>query len=814
MSSRGGQKPTKMRPVSNAPKMINPYREKPKGAEHMRDRATIKRLAMYNTRAKYNREGQFMGGAFMNREVDEPVKRVAPDRRWFGNTRVIGQKDLEKFREQMNMKMKDPYTVVLHQQKLPMALLNDPYQKARADLLSAQTFDDTFGPKSQRKRPQLPENVADIEAVADSVETKKYDSGKDEQSAVFVKDYMKDDALETVFKKGTSRRIWNELYKVIDSSDVLVQVLDVRDPMGTRCKRIEDELRKPDRRHKHLILVLNKCDLVPTWVTRRWVKLLSREYPTLAFHASITNPFGKGSLLSLLRQFGKLHSDKKQISVGFVGYPNVGKSSVINSVKGDNVCPSAPVPGETKTWRYITLFKRIFLIDCPGVVYPFGNTPTDCVLKGVVRMELIESPEDYIGAVLDRVRPQYIKQHYGIAQWEDSLDFLKQLARRSGKLLKGGDPDLTNAARMVLSDWQLGRLPYFICPPFEDDNGGTGLFDVDKLKSAAQQQQQQQQQQQEGQKSKVSVVGDDDEDEEEDEEEGDADADGGKGDDDEDEVFDEDDEDELEWDEDDSDEDGEGEGEIFDEFGDLEQKLEEAKYRADVLKKHEKLLEMKRQKKNKTKELNVNKKSKATPISTKLEVDEQDLGTLAVRSRYASMDMDERLYLAALKESQSKESQSKSTATSLSTTTTGVAAPTVGSKRKATQSQSVEQSSSVEDSNKKSKTVAGEETGGDDQEAEEKDEGVTVDAEKQMINSLFNIVPESKGKMTKRDIRSRDERQAKGIAATSVLIVKNVLPTSTTTAANTTSSTSTDKPSDKNKSSTKGDGKAKGGKKR
>lgn len=52
----------------------------------------------------------------------------------------------------------------------------------------------------------------------------------------------------------------------LDSSDVVIQVLDARDPMGTRSKRIETELKKPDRRHKHVIFVLNKCDLVPTWV--------------------------------------------------------------------------------------------------------------------------------------------------------------------------------------------------------------------------------------------------------------------------------------------------------------------------------------------------------------------------------------------------------------------------------------------------------------------------------------------------------------------------------------------------------------------
>jgi len=74
-------------------------------------------------------------------------------------------------------------------------------------------------------------------------------------------------------------------------------------------------------------------DLQPIAVTRKWMQILQKERPTLAFHASITKPFGKGALISLLRQFAILHKDEKSISVGFIGYPNVGKSSVINTMK-------------------------------------------------------------------------------------------------------------------------------------------------------------------------------------------------------------------------------------------------------------------------------------------------------------------------------------------------------------------------------------------------------------------------------------------------------------------------------------------------
>lgn len=207
---------------------------------------------------------------------------------------------------------------------------------------------------------------------------------------------------DPIFSKGQSHRIWGELFKVLDSSDVVVEVLDARDPLGTRAYHVENHLKKQyvifvclselallftltfagySMRHKQLILLLNKADLVPTWALKRWLHILSKEYPVLAFHASITKPFGKGALIQVLRQFQHLHSDKQQISVGFIGYPNVGKSSVINTLRHKKVCQVAPIPGMTKVWQYITLFKKLFLVDCPGVVYPSEDTESDIVLK-------------------------------------------------------------------------------------------------------------------------------------------------------------------------------------------------------------------------------------------------------------------------------------------------------------------------------------------------------------------------------------------------------------------------------------------------
>lgn len=458
-------KNSRSRGISKGNHSFNPDRSKTPGVQKGRDRATVKRLLMYRGgKPQRDASGKIVRPApFQSRLASGTVARVEPNRKWFGNTRVIGQNALQRFQEELGKARNDPYQLVMSKTKLPVTLLNEKAKHSQVHILQTESFENTFGPKAHRKRPTI--NVADMAGLVNRANQKeeKYDEAGDKHRVTDGPDY-KDEARQMVFKAGQSKRIWNELYKVIDSSDVIIQVLDVRDPMGTRSSHVEKYIRK-EKSHKHLIFVLNKCDLVPTWVTQRWVATLSAEYPTLAFHASITNPFGKGALIQILRQFGKLHNDCKQISVGFIGYPNVGKSSIINTLRSKRVCNVSPIAGETKVWQYITLMRRIFLIDCPGVVYPSGDTETDLVLKSVVRVEYLKNAEDHIQTVLERAKQEYIVRTYGIEQWQSHEDFLEKLAFKSGKLLKGGQPDISTVAKMVLNDWQRGKIPFFVKPP-------------------------------------------------------------------------------------------------------------------------------------------------------------------------------------------------------------------------------------------------------------------------------------------------------------------------------------------------------------
>ncbi|KAJ5480706.1 Nucleolar GTP-binding protein 2 [Penicillium diatomitis] len=460
-----------------------------KGENFYRDAKKIKTLNMFKDgKARRNAAGDItVAASYQSR--DAPVARIEPNRKWFGNTRVISQEALTSFREAVAERASDPYQVLLKTNKLPMSLIRDntngvnglKQHQAKMEIEN-NPFNDTFGPKAQRKRVKLGvtslEDLAGETAKVHDSYLEKNDQGTHEDGTPIVasdvgavEDTVFTTAREAVFSKGQSKRIWNELYKVIDSSDVVIHVLDARDPIGTRCRSVEKYIRE-EAPHKHLIFVLNKTDLVPTGVAAAWVRHLSKDYPTLAFHASINNSFGKGSLIQLLRQFSALHSDRKQISVGLIGYPNTGKSSIINTLRKKKVCTVAPIPGETKVWQYVTLMKRIYLIDCPGVVPPNQNdTEEDILLRGVCRVENVENPEQYIPAILRRVQPRHLERTYGIKDCKDAIDFLSRLARKGGRLLRGGEPDLDGVAKMVINDFLRGKVPWYTPPPKGTSDG-------------------------------------------------------------------------------------------------------------------------------------------------------------------------------------------------------------------------------------------------------------------------------------------------------------------------------------------------------
>ncbi|EAQ93125.1 hypothetical protein CHGG_01360 [Chaetomium globosum CBS 148.51] len=447
---------------------------KVKGENFYRTAKKVKTLNMYKDgKATRNKEGKIVQAAsYQSREVPKAV--VEPNRRWFTNTRVISQDTLKSFREAIAEKEKDPYSVLLKSNKLPMSLirdgpsLQDGLKKHQAKMtIESEPFSETFGPKAQRKRPKLSFNTVDELAGYTEQSFDTYQARREQirllngtvgsivldDDELVEEDFSVATAKEAIFSKGQSKRIWNELCEFPWMRGI---------PWG------QDGFTWPQGFSQDPFCILYAA----------WIRVLQKDHPTCAMRSSIKNPFGRGSLIDLLRQFSILHKDRKQISVGLIGYPNVGKSSIINALRGKAVAKVAPIPGETKVWQYVTLMKRIYLIDCPGIVPPNHNdTPQDLLLRGVVRVENVEHPEQYIPAVLKKVKTHHMERTYELKGWKDHIEFLELMARKSGRLLKGGEPDVDGVAKMVLNDFMRGKIPWFTPAPAMEGGDDDAVID-------------------------------------------------------------------------------------------------------------------------------------------------------------------------------------------------------------------------------------------------------------------------------------------------------------------------------------------------
>lgn len=339
---------------------------------------------------------------------------------------------------------------------------------------------------------------------------KKYDrellSGDDDDDMDDSEDDSEDDEDDVeglnLPNTGSSRKAYDKVFKqVVDQADVVLYVVDARDPESTRSREVERMVMAAASGGKRLMLILNKVDLIPPKVLRDWLVYLRRYFPTLPLRASgsapnaqtfnhkdITVQSTSTALFKSLKSFAANKQLKRAISVGVIGYPNVGKSSVINALlarlgsRGASACPAGAEAGVTTSIRSVKIDKQLTLLDSPGIVFPSapgeGNlvakknvieAHAHLVLLNAVPPKEIDDPIPAVTLLLKRLSasPELIQKLMDVydlppllsaSNGDATTDFLVQVARKHGRLSRGGIPNLHAAAMTVVTDWRDGRI--------------------------------------------------------------------------------------------------------------------------------------------------------------------------------------------------------------------------------------------------------------------------------------------------------------------------------------------------------------------
>jgi ribosome biogenesis GTPase A len=248
--------------------------------------------------------------------------------------------------------------------------------------------------------------------------------------------------------------------KIIEDSDIILEILDARFIQETRNEEFENEIKK---KKKKLIYVLNKADLIDKNNTKLSKEITNYVFVSSTLRKGIRELRNKIKIEAKKINREKEQTDNQKITVGIIGYPNTGKSSLINSLIGKSSAGVGSDAGFTKSMQKIKLSQGIVLMDSPGIIPEKEYSPQDRekismhTRLGARSYSQVREP-DLVVASLMKDYSNVLDKFYGIGSKGDSEILIKELGKKRGFLKKGGEVNEDVTARLILKDWQTGKI--------------------------------------------------------------------------------------------------------------------------------------------------------------------------------------------------------------------------------------------------------------------------------------------------------------------------------------------------------------------
>ncbi len=262
---------------------------------------------------------------------------------------------------------------------------------------------------------------------------------------------------------GHMHKARKEIIKVLNAIDIIIEVVDARLPFSS-----QNPIIKEFRQQKPTIILLNKCDLADDERTEQWQHHYSLSDNIKTLRCEQQKPEKTRQIISLCQQLApEKASSFKAINAMIMGIPNVGKSTIINTLANKVIAKVGNEPAVTKNQQKINLPHNIILHDTPGILWPKIENPNSgyrLAISGAIKNTAMEYDDVgyYAAEYFLEYYPQLLQQRYQLENLpEEPMTLLEMIGKRRGAVQSKSRVNIHKVCELLLHEFRdasLGKI--------------------------------------------------------------------------------------------------------------------------------------------------------------------------------------------------------------------------------------------------------------------------------------------------------------------------------------------------------------------